>query len=104
NRENPGHTICPYPGRVLVTLTIYNAFECDVPILNDYANRLDHWHGIFLEAWISVNSPKESEAQFIVHRRDWQHFDLIVHLLHAFNSLHHIRRVRLQNWLRHLAH
>src|ERR1700730_9743835 len=96
HRENAWDPVGPHPCEILVAFTVDDALQGHAAILDDDANGLLHTEFILLQRRILVNRLEELQAKAILHGRRGKNFDLIVDLLHAFNTLHHILRVGLE--------
>src|SRR5215471_4079635 len=86
-REDTRNAVGPNVHQVSVAAAVYDPFQCHMAMVNDNADGLDRRKGISLQGTVAVDGPELAPTNVIVERRERQHLDLIVDLLHALNLL-----------------
>jgi len=92
--ENSRHAVRLNICNALVRLAVNHPFQGYFSALRDNADRLLHSQSIFLECRVAIDGPVELPTKTFVYGRRRQHFNLIVNMLDAFNSLNYVFGVR----------
>src|SRR5207302_6476196 len=68
-REDSGNAVGTNVDQILIGLAVDDAFERNVPILHDDADRLLHPESVLLQRLVSIDGAVELESQTVIHGR-----------------------------------
>ena len=93
--ENPRHLVGRHFRHGVVSLIVNEALQGHVSVINDDVNRAYCSHEVAIQSTLVVDRPRNLLSDPVVIGRSGQHSDLIVRLVDAFDTLHHVLRVLL---------